>query len=278
MCPGGESSCLFCSSNGPFTTVEHTIPAALGNDESILVGHVCDACQNYLGKEVEAFALREPPIGPLRVLLGIRGRRGKLPVVESQAREGKGGRLPSFHPASDAGLTFGADEAEGAWVAIERGDMVKAILQGSKADFRFVLTPKHLAMMGRLLGKMALELLCQSDPEFARLARFDELRRFVRFGVRRDLWVIGHKRVCHLEELKTLVLDGEAFNETVTCYEYSMLEVGAERLFTFMFGGESWVISMDSCMPSEETKAFLANERYLPLWYSREEWSSNRVE
>lgn len=234
------STCLFCRGVGPFTTVEHTILAALGNDESFLTGQVCDSCQRYLGKEVEAFAVREPPIGPMRVLLDIRGRRGKLPTAESYCRADKCGRLPSFHPSSDAGIAFGRDDSEGTWVAIENSEMVRAFMDGSRTSFQFVFTPKHAAMLGRLIGKIALEVLCESNRAEARESRFDELRRYVRFGVSREFWVLGYKQVCDWREMKTLEnVEGE-LNETVTCYEYSMVEVGPERLFAFMFGGQSW--------------------------------------
>ncbi len=48
---GCMKPCLFCELHGPLTTKEHTVPEALGNDDSVLVGEVCDACQAYLGKD-----------------------------------------------------------------------------------------------------------------------------------------------------------------------------------------------------------------------------------
>jgi len=74
--------CLFCESNGPFNTVEHIIPEALGNDDLVMSGHVCDACQSYFGKEVEKYVLSKTPIGFWRVFLAIRGKKGKLPTID----------------------------------------------------------------------------------------------------------------------------------------------------------------------------------------------------
>ena len=266
--------CLFCGAEGPYTTIEHTIPEALGNDESVLFGEVCDKCQSYLGKEVEAFALRQSPIGPIRVLLKIRGKRGKLPLVDTSIPEGKGGMLPSYHKYNDTGLVFGVDEENQSWVAINSDQKVQAILSGEKRAFVFVATPKHVAMLGRLLGKMALEILCESDPHEARASRYDDLRRYVRQGVTKDLWVIASKRVCDWQELVTRVNDGPDILETVKCYEYGIFEFPGERIFPFMFGGEVFAISMDRSLPLPSTTSMFAEEFYIPFWYPRDSWRS----
>jgi hypothetical protein len=262
--------CLFCGADGPYTTIEHTVPEALGNDDSVLLGEVCDGCQAYLGAKVESFALEKAPIGPLRVLLRLTGKRGKLPLANTSVSERTRGYLPESHAVNDRGITFGVDDDSRVWVALEDPNMVSDIVAGEKTDFRFVLSAKHLAMLGRLLGKMALELLCREDPHEARSARYAELRHFVRFGVRRELWVIAHKQICHWRDLIKPQAGGEC--ETVTCYEFGFYDTAEDRIFAFMFGGEVWAICMDRYMPSEQTRAVLAGECYEPIWYSREEW------
>lgn len=261
--------CLFCGGPGPFTTVEHTVPEALGNDDSVLLGEVCDSCQSYLGREVEKFALTQPPIGPMRALLKIRGKRGRLPMVDTSVREREGSYLPSFDARSDQGLTFGVGENGDLWVAIERPEMAQAIKSGEKTAFLFVLTPKHIATLGRLLGKMALELLCAHNPEEAREKRYQELRRYVRYGVRKELWVLAHKRVCDYREVIEEGVDEFGPYQTVTCYEYKLFDVGNDRIFAFMFGGDAWAISMDGFEPSMEAKEMFASEGYVPVWSSR---------
>lgn len=270
--------CLFCGAEGPYTTREHIIPEALGNDESVLFGEVCDKCQSYLGKEVEAFALRQPPIGPKRVLLRIKGKRGKMPVIDTAIPPNKGGMLPSYHELSDSDLAFGADEDGSSWVAINSDQNVRDIISGEKSSFTFVITPKHVAMLGRLLGKMALEVLCESNPDEARAPHYDNLRNYVRRGVSNELWVIASKRVCNWQELVTRVEDGPDILETVKCYEYGIFDFPDEKVFSFMFGGEVFAISMDRPLPLPSSVAIFAEEYYFPLWDPLDSWKTqNRL-
>lgn len=70
---------------------EHVISKSLGNDDLVLSGAVCDACQRYFGKEVEGFVLDKTPIAIWRVLLQIRTKKGNQPSVDTrQPREEKG--------------------------------------------------------------------------------------------------------------------------------------------------------------------------------------------
>lgn len=45
LCDDARMACLFCSSHGRCSTVEHVIPESLGNDDLMLAGHVCDGCK-----------------------------------------------------------------------------------------------------------------------------------------------------------------------------------------------------------------------------------------
>src|SRR6267154_1084155 len=47
--------CIFCKQNSALSrSVEHIVPESLGNTQHILpIGVVCDACNNYLAREVE---------------------------------------------------------------------------------------------------------------------------------------------------------------------------------------------------------------------------------
>ncbi len=218
------------------------------------------------------FVLRQPPFGPMRVLMKIRGKRGKLPLVDTSIPKDKGGMLTSHHDLSDSGLVFGVDEQGSPWVAINNDEKVKAIKAGDKRRFIFVLTPKHIAMLGRFLGKMAIELLCESWPEDARSLRYDQLRTYVRRGVKNDLWAVASKKACDWRELVTRVPDGVDVLETIECYEYGIFDFPEERVFAFVFGGEAWAISMERPLPLASTTSILAEESYAPRWYSRDSW------
>jgi hypothetical protein len=85
---GAMTDCLYCRSSGLFSTREHAVPESLGNDDLILSGQVCDACQRYFGKEVEKYVLAKTPLAVWRVLLQIRTKKG---AASSQYRAAPGG-------------------------------------------------------------------------------------------------------------------------------------------------------------------------------------------
>src|SRR5438874_252658 len=93
--------CLYCRSNGPFSTKEHVVPESLGNDDLILTGEVCDACQRYFGKEVERYVLEKTPLAFWRLFLQIPTKKRNQPTVNTgQPREDKG-TIPDRHAHHD---------------------------------------------------------------------------------------------------------------------------------------------------------------------------------
>lgn len=63
--------CIFCSENGPFSSVEHIIPESLGNDLVVLgKGWVCDNCNNIMST-FEGRVLQKSILGIERCRLGI---------------------------------------------------------------------------------------------------------------------------------------------------------------------------------------------------------------
>jgi hypothetical protein len=179
--------CLFCQSLGPYSTIEHIIPESLGNDTLLLKDEVCDTCQNYFGKEVEYFVLNKTPIAFWRTFLGIKSKKGKLPHVDLSQPTKQKGIFPVVHPKHD-NIGFIYHEDNSISVNIEDSDLVKSILDGSRNQFQFVLTPKALHMLGRFLCKVGLELLCLSDPNQARLDSLSIARRYARFGEFKELY------------------------------------------------------------------------------------------
>lgn len=186
-------NCLFCEKEGSYSTVEHIVPESLGNKRLVLTGIVCDGCQNYLGKEVEEYVLRRSPIGAWRVLAGVQTKHGKQPLFSFRQPNQDSGRFPDCHTANDDSVTFiGSDEGD-CLVELDEELFHKKISEGTKTDFRLVLTPKMLHMMGRFLGKVGLEMLARDHDEVARDSRYDRMRRFVRFGQPTGfLWPLFH--------------------------------------------------------------------------------------
>jgi hypothetical protein len=69
--------CIFCKSDGPFTSVEHIIPHSLGNDLIVLPkGCVCDKCNNICSS-FETRAIYNTILGIERCRLGVITKKKK---------------------------------------------------------------------------------------------------------------------------------------------------------------------------------------------------------
>lgn len=246
-----QPECLFCKCSGPFTTSEHIIPASLGNDTEILEGLVCDICQNYLGREIEKLALDKTPFAFWRTYLGIKTSKGRLPSVDLTPYIK--GRIPSFHPLTDE-ICISAFPDGTTSFDIEDPIKFHYILSGDKSSFRIVLSPWHLNIMGRFLGKIGLEFLAQFNHDLAFEAKFDELRTFVRYGSTKYLWPIFMGQLGKIDELKGPLIDrGEFFEQEIECYKYSFgISKDDEYIFAFSIGIDIFLICLSHRMPIDK--------------------------
>jgi hypothetical protein len=236
--------CLFCEQDGPYSTVEHIVPESLGNTQILLFEQVCDNCQSYLGKEVEKYVLRRSPIGAWRVFAGIETKHGNPPKFSFQQPNRDKGRLPDWHVANDDSVTLYSSPDGKREFDIDDEEVLKKVAEDSKTDFRLVLTPKMLHMMGRFLGKVGLEMLARDHPEVARDTRFDQMRRFVRFGQPVGfLWPIFHGTI--------------GGPPTAIPCEVSVLDSNVNRETTYTLciltlGPECWVTCLNDPYPTPE--------------------------
>lgn len=243
-------TCLFCRGPGPFRTTEHIIPASLGNDTDTIIGVVCDGCQNYLSREVEGPALTKTPIAFWRAYLGIRSRRGNLPSVHMAPP--KRTRLSSSHVGSDS-IGFTAHEDGSTSVDIDDPRIVRAILGGRRHAFQLVLSPWHLSILGRLLGKMGLECLAKCDIAHALQPTFDEIRNYVRYGAINKLWPIFWGVEGRIGDLRGPVrhVNGE-LEFDVLCYRYELGHTNlGEAIFAFSVGTDVLIACLSHPRPSE---------------------------
>lgn len=258
-------TCLFCRSAGPFSTVEHIIPESLGNDDLVLTGEVCDACQAYFGKEVEQFVLSKSPLGFWRAWLGIRTKKGHLPSVDlSQPKRAKG-TLAAVHPKHDDDVGFTAHADGSTSVDINNAQLVADIVASSRESFRFVLTPKVLHMVARFLLKVGVELVASHDRLAARSIEFDDARTHARFGSGDRLWPVFHCSSGRLSDLKQL--DLSTHHEHVVCYEYALLAVDEYTLLRLKVGTDVWVISLSTRYPDPRIRSISPGEELRLLWY-----------
>ena len=274
--------CLFCASNGPFTTVEHIIPESLGNDELLLEKEICDGCQNYFGKEIEKYVLAKSPLAFWRTFLGIRTKDRKYPSVSVAQPKRERGVFPSTHPHhDDIGYTFHDDGTVS--VDIDDPQIVQDIIEGKRSRFHVVFTPKLLFMFGRFLCKVGTELLCTVSPSEARSDRYLSARRYARFGQlprlegfgegkpSRELWPLLHYSTGNPSDFRRV--STEPGVEKVDCYSYSLLEFKSEyTLLDFSMGTDHWVVSLSQPFPHPVVKEAIPGTEMSLIWYGSNQW------
>lgn len=261
------TSCLFCRSHGPFSTVEHIIPESLGNDELLLHQEVCDSCQAYFGKEIERLVLAKSPLAFWRTFLRVRTKKGKLPTVDLSTPSRSKGVIQATHPVHDNLVGFTAHEDGSTSVDIDDPRIVEGVLTGSRGAFTFVLTPKLLHALGRFLLKVGIELVAGADPKEARAPRYDDARSHARFGTGDRLWPLFHFSSGDLKDLRRVETDENGMLERVECYTYALLAVGEYHLLHFAMGTDHWVVSLSHRYPDPQIKAAFPDKTLELLWY-----------
>ncbi|MCH7546771.1 MAG: hypothetical protein IID30_10260 [Planctomycetes bacterium] len=258
--------CLFCESDGPFTTVEHVIPESLGNDVLVLTNDVCDSCQNYFGKEIEKFVLEKTPIAFWRVYLRIRTKTAQNPHVDMRQPKQQKGVLPNVHVLHD-NIGFAAHDDGSVSVDMHDDDLVRQILSGEKSQFVQVFTPNVLFQFGRFLCKIGIELLCTESPNRAREPDLNKARRFARFGEPfRHLWPIFHFNNGKMPKV--------AEETEIECYSYSMVEVSGHYLvFRFGMGTDNWLVCVNDASPNLDIQALFPSESVNCIWYHESEYA-----
>lgn len=270
-------SCIYCRGAGPFTTIEHVVPESLGNDDLVLRDCVCDACQAYFGKEIEAYVLAKTPIAVWRTLIGVRTKKGRLPAVDVSQPNRPKGRLPDIHRRHDD-LGFAAHPDGSTSVDIDDDSAIDSILIGAKREFNLVLSPKKVSMLGRFLAKVGLGVLATSEMQSVYDEEFDKVRGYARVGSSEEIWPIFHYSDGDIgcwRDPKLIGPRGELLLEEIECYSYAVLEVGDRyTLFRFSIGLDSWIICLNDPYPSPVIRSAFPDQELQLIWYSPEQWRS----
>jgi hypothetical protein len=239
--------------DGPCNTVEHIIPESLGNTEDILIGVVCDKCQNYFGKEVESYVLSKSPFAFWRVLYNIKNKKGKTPYYDTTLPLVQKGLIPDTHFYNDNDIILHpANVSDESIVEVEIVDnvLLNNILSGNKNRINIVMTPKMLIQIGRFLGKMALEFLHKANDYEVFDKRYDNIRKYARYGTVKSIWPVLH---CSLNEsLIHYEIDEDSDStEKRTLYRYGLYDLKRfnNRLFVFDIGHDRLGIILDEQFP-----------------------------
>jgi hypothetical protein len=264
--------CLFCKTEGDFAIREHIVPESLGNDTDIIKGIICESCQNYFGREVEKPALEKTPIAFWRSYLGIRTKAKHLPSVNLDPPTK--GAIPAYHPATD--MEVGLTSHEDGSTEIETKSYVfrRKLLSEDRPRYQLVLSPWHLSILGRFLGKMGLEYVASIDLDYALSTQFDNIRSFVRYGSTNHLWPIYWGQQGKLEKLKgAIVWYGWEGRQEIECYRYALGKMrDDEILFAFSIGIEIMVICLTTRLLNSEIEKSIADIKLQCIFYQDGSW------
>lgn len=267
-----KRTCLFCKTKGDFSTVEHIVPRSLGNDTDVIKDTICNRCQNYLGRKIEKPALEKTPIAFWRSYLGIQKGKGGLP--STQLDPPSKGALPSFHPATDVGVGFTAHENGSTSIDATSPDFTQKLISGNISQYRLVLSPWHLSMIGRFLGKMGLEFLARVNVNHALRTEFDLIRSFVRYGSTKYVWPIFWGQQGKWTDLKGPVIrKGQEGSQEIECYRYSLGKTGEEEyLFVFSIGLDLMLICLNHRFPSPSLAKSVEGVNLSCIYYKDGTW------
>lgn len=259
-----RKACLFCGQFNQFSR-EHIVPESLGNDDEILIDEVCVGCNNAFSK-IEGFVLRHTTIGLMRVLLGIKSKKGKSPNWNSNVPRKSSGVFDHWHSAHDQGLEF---EPSG-WSEVGAFQLPEKFSHSSKFETKLVLSPKVLFHLGRFLCKMGVEFICKSQEIDPRAKDFEVARNFARYGKFGGLWPLFHYSVSAAElDVARRVIDVET--EEVNLFSYSLKQVGDFIIFCFEIGLEGWVVCLNNPYPPPTIRLAFPNRELKLLWYSKDQ-------
>ncbi len=266
-------TCLFCSTAGPYEKHEHIIPEALGNDDLILRGEVCDKCNQYFGSKIESFVLAKTPFAFWRTFLGIRTKKGKLPHVDLSQPNVQKGRLPAIHPIHDNGVGFTCHEDLSVSIDIKDNEIIREYIREQKKRFHFVLTPLVLSMMGRFLCKVGVELMCLADPKWARSDFVKHARAYARYGSGDWLWPIFYGTSGSITDHKKYTIDTEGPLQTVICYKYRLQSIGTDYILLILsVGTDTWVVCLNDPYPTPVIRNAVPDTQLELIWYAPDEF------
>lgn len=229
--------CIFCKQNSNSSkSQEHVIPASLGNKDHILPpGWVCDACNNYLSREVEAPFMNSEYGRRARFEMRIKSRRGKIPI-------GRG-----FHPQSltKVDLQFDRDGLSFYAADGEDQDRFIRILREQKRGSLWIPQigdPEECYETSRFIAKIAIEILALRgveikgwNEEVASKAELDEIRDYVRRGRQGFVWPLHMRRIYSAEHQ----FSDDINSEFQVLHEFDLLFIPADDS---RLGGEYYVV------------------------------------
>jgi hypothetical protein len=222
--------CLFCRENSDLSrSVEHIIPESLGNTEHVLPPRVvCDKCNNYFARKVEAPLLDSEFFRHVRQQAMLQNKRGRIPTVTGLCLPAKVAVLLSVEKNGSKGLCAAKDD--------ETGRLIESIRLHQKGTLLVpVPVPPEQRIVSRFLGKVALEVLASRVfhvagglDEIVDKEELHPLRRYARRGDKPQNWPF-HERRIYPEDAYFVDRDTGEYYEVL--HEYTLLYTEHTELY-----------------------------------------------
>lgn len=230
--------CLFCKADSSASrSVEHIIPESLGNTTAVLPpGVVCDTCNNYFARKVEAPFLQSPAVLHLRFHQRLENKRGRVPSV-----------LGFIRPDIPASITF-CTRTETNFVEVPQAAF-RELANAKRGELILPLggSPPSSNVISRFMAKVALEAMAARLTAYTEGVAYlcdevqlDEIREHARLG-RTERWPVHIRRLYPAEGM---VLSPEGRAEQVV-HEFDFLMTPAnEWYFILAIFGMEFTINM----------------------------------
>lgn len=195
--PASASVCIFChGDSGQSVSREHIVPEALENDSLILPpGTVCDTCNNYLGRKVEAPVVNSAPMVALRHMQGVGNKRGRVHDMRLLLANTMDAEMIVDRGSGQRLIVIDAPEA-----------MLKEDFKGtSSPTVGYAAAPDSLRTsreVARFVAKSGYEYIALENlrhvgslVSFDGAPELDACRRFVRYGQGTHMWEVSVRRI-----------------------------------------------------------------------------------
>jgi hypothetical protein len=189
--------CIFCKNKSDNSkSKEHIVPESLGNEKHILPpGWVCDSCNNYLSRKIEAPFLETWYGTTSRFEMGIPSKKGRIPMATG------------FHPQSRSLVNLLMDKDGLSFFAANQKDesrFIKSIREQKKGSIYIPAAgdPELSYETARFIGKVGLEILAYKwmniedwNEQVVNRIELNELRSYVRQGKPGFVWPVHIRRI-----------------------------------------------------------------------------------
>ncbi len=190
--------CIFCKlhSSGSKSR-EHIIPESLGNTDHVLpAGWVCDTCNNYFSRKIEAPFLESVYGLNSRFEMKVPNKKGVIPPAV-------GMHFPSgteIHMRYESERSYSVAAVPGA----DETRYIDSKLRNARGELIFLAPtiPPDTHETARFIAKIALEIFAYRgldvpgwNNEIVDKIELDELRRYVRAGNPKTLWPVSMRRI-----------------------------------------------------------------------------------